>query len=626
MASPSEEAADAFAEAAALAAQPAVDAPTRPDTAAEMLTPVESSASAITTWLLGGGVVASILIVGGLGLAVLDGGGAVEMATAPQASTNASQVVETSAPVSDDVTPMREAEGLLAADPSAQLAQKPVLDPEHKSISEEDGESAASALPAASSTAEPDSTLTTNAVEEEVGAEPAPATDGGESERPSVLRFDPLDFDPAQLTLGSATGTSNDKVSASVQQNPPDESATPVEAIDSEQDVADLPDVRAEIPSVTMRLGPIARGETNPVQVAQQFALRVESLAATGMSIDRFVAFVSDLAAVPITIDPLALELAGVSPRTAVAVQTSGVTLEELAQNGLSKQRLELVDHDGRIRLELAKGGERSTKRYDVADLMAPGAADASEIARVVERFVSPTTWQSGVGSDKLAVEGKKLRVDQTKSVHHELLIFCERWRMARGLAQRNQYLSGRLTITSPYPQVDAKLRGRTTFTFLPWTRLDDVVRHWEQSTGMTMLVDWTRLADEELAPSTPIACSAVDRPWNEALGEIFEPLGLAWWAVDSQTIQITTQDALDTIERTEFYVVSKEMRDKFDSKEAFLESLQSDLQQHVATSGQLQCNSMWTPSGRLIVRGTPAVHRYLSKQLSSHRPVVEVS
>ena len=134
------------------------------------------------------------------------------------------------------------------------------------------------------------------------------------------------------------------------------------------------------------------------------------------------------------------------------------------------------------------------------------------------------------------------------------------------------------------------------------------------------MLVDWTRLADEELAPSTPIACSVVDRPWNEALGEIFEPLGLAWWAVDNQTIQITTQDALDRIERTEFYVVSKDMREKFDSQEAFLESLQSGLQQHVGdeagnTPAQFQVDA---PSGRLIVRGTPAVQRYLAERLSS--------
>ena len=325
---------------------------------------------------------------------------------------------------------MREAEGVLAADPSAQVAQKPVLNPEQESIPEEDGESAASESPATGSTSELDGAPTANAAEEEVEAEPAPATDGGESARPAVLRFDPLDFDPAQLTLGSATGTSNDQVSASLQENPPDEGETPVEAIDLEQEAADLPDVRAEIPSVTVRLGPIARGETNPVQVAQQFALRVESLAATDMSVERFVAFVSDLAAVPITIDPLALELAGVSPRTAVAVQTGGVTLEELARNGLSKQRLELADHDGRMRLELSKWGERSTKRYDVSDLMAPGAADATEVARVVERFVAPTAWQSGVGSDKLAVEGKKLRVEQSKSVHHELLIFCERWRI----------------------------------------------------------------------------------------------------------------------------------------------------------------------------------------------------
>jgi hypothetical protein len=496
------------------------------------------------------------------------------------------------------------------------------LGPGQESIPEVDGESAASELPAASSTAEPDSAPTTNAAEEdEVKADPARATDGGESARPSVLRFDPLDFDPAQLTLGSATRMSNDTPSTSVQANTPDESEMPVEAIDLEQETADLPDVRAEIPSVTVRLGPLARGETNPVQVAQQFALRVESLTATDMSVEKFVAFVSDLAAVPITIDPLALELAGVSPRTELAVQTGGVTLEELARNGLSKLRLELAEHDGRIRLALAKGGERSTKRYDVSDLMAPGAVDASEVASVVERFVSPTALQSGAGSDRLRVEGKKLRLDQSKSVHHELLIFCERWRLARGLKQRSQYPVKLLPIASPYPPVEAKLSNNTTFTFLPWTRLDDVVHNWQQSTGLTMLVDWTRLADEELAPSTPIACSAVDRPWNEALREIFEPLGLAWWAVDGRTIQITTTDALDTIERTEFYVISKELRDKFDSQETFLQALQSELQQHVGgkagdTPAQFHVDA---PSGRLIVRSAPAVHRYLAARLSSN-------
>ena len=140
VASPSEEAADAFAEAAALAAQSAVDVPTRPDTGAEMLTPVEPSASAITTWLLGAGVVASILIVGGLGVAVLNGGSAVEMAAAPwrrRKHRKLSRLRRRSPTLRHLYNRPR-----VCWRPThrAQVAQKPVLDPEQESIPDEDGE------------------------------------------------------------------------------------------------------------------------------------------------------------------------------------------------------------------------------------------------------------------------------------------------------------------------------------------------------------------------------------------------------------------------------------------------------------------------------------------------------
>jgi hypothetical protein len=623
VAAPSEAAAEAFAEAATLTAHSAVEQSTPADTAAEIVTSVEQSASTITTWLLGGGVVAAVLVVGGLGVAMLNGSSAVDEAVVPKSSTDATQVIEASTPDANRETRDQADENALA-DASLQVTQKPVLAPDQESVSDVEGEQGVNESPARDGadglTTPPESTQDQNtlaASADENGLPPPATTDKGESERPAVLRFDPLDFDPDQLSFSSTAGTSNEKVSASVPEGAAANVPATEDAIATEQEVTDRPEVPGENPSVTVRLGPIARGETNPVQMARQFAMRVESLAATGMSLEQFVAFVSDLAAVPITIDPVALDLAGVSPRAAVAVQTRGVTLEELARNGLSKHRLELVDQDSHMRLALAKGTQRSTKRYDVSDLTPQNAADAGEVARIVERFVSPATWRAG-GGGTIDVEGKKLRVDHARSVHHELLIFCERWRMARGLAQRSQYPADRLSIASPYSQVDAKLSEHTTFTFLPWTRLDEVVRHWKQATDLTILVDWSQLSTEELTPSSPIACSAIDRPWSEALKEIFEPLGLAWWAVNGQTIQVTTQDSLDRIERTEFYVVPKTMREQFDSKEAFLESLQSNLRQHIGDKldkGQLQMH-VDVPSGRLIVRATPAVHRYLSQRL----------
>jgi hypothetical protein len=176
------------------------------------------------------------------------------------------------------------------------------------------------------------------------------------------------------------------------------------------------------------------------------------------------------------------------------------------------------------------------------------------------------------------------------------------------------------LSIESPNATIQASLSRAATFTFLPWTRLDDVVGHWQRETGVTMLVDWRQLADVELLPSSPIACSAADRPWHEALDKILEELGLVWLAVDGQTIQITTGIAGEACQRTEFYRVPRALRAKFAGDQALIDALQAELQDH-AGDNAAAVNSVVMqldgPSGRLIVRGTPLVHRALAQQFS---------
>jgi hypothetical protein len=352
----------------------------------------------------------------------------------------------------------------------------------------------------------------------------------------------------------------------------------------------------------------------------------VESLAVNGMPLKHFVGTVSEMAGVSITLDPVAMELAGASPLSQVSVQANGVTLEKLLRDTLAKQRLELVERDGQSRIELADHRARSTKKYEVADLLEPGAADASGIARLVEEFVSPQTWQKAGGEGTIESDGTSIRVDQAKSVHHELLIFCERLRLARGLSQRTKYPADRLPIDSPYGAIATKLGQHTTFTFLPWTRLSDVFRHWEQSSGLTILVDWTRLAEMELSPSTPAACSAIDRTWNEALSEILSQLGLAWWAADRQSIQITTREAIDNIQRVEFHSVPRQLRDQFASDDALLESLEDEVRNNIGAANFQDSLRMKldSPSRRLIVRGTPDVHRYLSERFGSADAVAQ--
>jgi hypothetical protein len=202
------------------------------------------------------------------------------------------------------------------------------------------------------------------------------------------------------------------------------------------------------------------------------------------------------------------------------------------------------------------------------------------------------------------------------------VLIFCERLRLARGLAARSRYPTALLSADSAYKKLAPKFKQRTTFTFLPWTRLADVLRHWQEESGVTIVADWAALTDAELGPSAPIACSAIDRTWEDALDGVLAPLGLAWWAVNGETIQITSREALNDIQRIEFYAVPKSLRGQFASNEALIDSLAGEVRTSATDSRapleatQLELDK---PSGRLIVLATPQVHRFLSRRL--HAP-----
>jgi hypothetical protein len=417
---------------------------------------------------------------------------------------------------------------------------------------------------------------------------------------PPVLRFDPLDFDPARLSLTGAASSDPQPSSGSIDDDPTSD-------LDVERE-EELGEVEADVlpppagdQTLHVRLGPMPSEPPRSNAAGEQLALRVDSLELYDVPLARFIELLSDIGGGPITLDPMALELAGVSPRAAVSIQAKEGTLESLLKDALSKRRLDCIEHNGQMRIVLRNGGAKRVVDYEVKDL---AGADANDFAAKIRRFVAPATWQEAGGEGAVDLDGTTLHVEQAQAVHHEILIFCERLRMARGLARRSRYPAERLSIAEPYEAISAKLHERTTFTFLPWERFADVVQYWQQETGLAILVDWSALAAAELGRSSPIACSAIDRPWQAAFDGIFEPLNLAWWAVDGETIQITTRDALAEIQRVEFYTVPESLRNQLASGELLAELS--------ATSWELD-----GPSGRLIVLAPPTAHRALSQRFA---------
>jgi hypothetical protein len=436
------------------------------------------------------------------------------------------------------------------------------------------------------------------------------------------MKFDPLDFDPSRLSFSASEPAAAEADASSV----PADGEPSIEAVETAtEEVA--PPVAAPVidRSLTVQLGPMPDDSSvSPRRTAEQLSMQLESLKVADMPLQRFVEVVSDLADVGVTLDPHELELAGVVPTQPISIDAKETSVEALLRDVLAKQRLDLMDRDGRIGIALSGADRRKAVVYDVADLA--GDADATPLARMIERFVEPESWKPAGGTGAIAVEGAKLRIEQTQRVRHELLIFIERLRLARGLSQRSRYPAAMLRVTSPYERL-TKLNERTTFTFLPWARLGDVFRYWEEFSGITVLVDWHALADLELQPSSHISCSANERSWTDALDGILEPLGLGWWAVNAETIQITIRERLADIQRVEFYTVTKQFREQFASSSALVESLQTQIwgtdanEAHGAEPPVIQLDE---PSGRLIVRATPDEHRLLAQRLqaAANQPV----
>jgi hypothetical protein len=438
-----------------------------------------------------------------------------------------------------------------------------------------------------------------------------------------VLKFDPLDFDPDHLSLGSTsskpTALPPPAPTGSISANAATDAAPSAKA-----DINDKPPVPgnllpppvdANLP-IKSRRGPIVDDPSRAVTAAERLATRVKSLSLAEMPLARFAEILSAMTGVPITLDPITLELNGVSPRDPVSANATDMTLDKILRDALAAHRLELVDQNGAAFVAIPDATQQRSVDFDVKDL-APGG-DASGVAGLVERFVAPTIWKTAGGNGSIKVDGTTLHVDAPLLARREALIFCERLRLARGLQRRSKYPAALLTIESPLEKLGPILDKPTTFTFMPWTRIADVVHQWQELTGITILVDWSALADAEFTPSSTVACSAIDRPWSESLDGVLTPLGLGWWAVDGQTIQITTLDGLERFERVEFYPISPKLREQYAKDDALLTALQEAVSSRPGDHADARpCElTVDQPGGRLIVRASPLVHRFLYEWL----------
>ncbi len=364
-----------------------------------------------------------------------------------------------------------------------------------------------------------------------------------------------------------------------------------------------------------VRRGPVDHQPGHGRDLSAQLAIPIASTEILAMPLAGWLNLVSDLMAVPITLDPHGLLVAGLAADRPITISTGDTTSGELLEQALVKHRLHFVEKSGQLSVISQESERPRTSSYDVKELLSPGTTDAAPVAAWVQQLVAPNSWARQGGTGSIQAKGSTLEVEHQHGVQVQVLVLLERMLLARGLPNKSRYPTDRLSIEPTYLLLQPKLQQARTVNFLPWAELRNVLRYVQQAWDVTVLIDWQSLADVQLEPTSLVACSVGEQSWDGFFEQVFKPLGLTWRPLDEGTLQITSQATAQTARWIEFYPVKDLVRDRYSATNSLVEAIASDL--HEAELAE--CEFVYDPGSKhLLVLANAAAHHALTVRLAA--------
>jgi hypothetical protein len=361
--------------------------------------------------------------------------------------------------------------------------------------------------------------------------QPEPKLVINEADEPRVARkYDPLQLDPEQLDLTTVSA------GAAADSAPSEEASEPPAA-----------EPKADAAAPVIDQSPVKlsekRAATGGRSAETQLKHVLPAVNVKDMPLLNFLALMSQLTGVPVSIAPEQLQMAGISAGRPVSANIATKSIGEILAEVLGPLHLEARADGEQIILVRQHGDQIRGIDYPVDDL----GISHTELAQWIEQLVAPETWKSVGGPGTITVDGNKLHIEQAQQVQYEVLIFLERIRLAKEKPLRSKFPERLLSARSYNATLAEQLAAPAIFTFSHETPLADVFLYWQTEMGLPVFVDWPALATAKLWPDSRITCRSANEPWHIALDKVLEPLGLGWRAVSGGGIQITSREIIDT-------------------------------------------------------------------------------
>jgi hypothetical protein len=232
-----------------------------------------------------------------------------------------------------------------------------------------------------------------------------------------------------------------------------------------------------------------------------------------------------------------------------------------------------------------------------------------ADLAELVQKFVAPDSWKMQGGQGTIEIEEGSFRITQTIAVHHEIVIFCEKLRLARGLPQRSKLDARRVQLASASVQAKTSLGKLVSANFHDPTTLAQVLDTIGVRADVDILLDRRALAAAGMSDKLEVSYAIEKQTLEAALDGLLRPLGLGFRAIDSRTLQVSTQKDLDHSLQWEIYPIGKLLSVELTGAQLIAITKQAVAPSSWASHGQIFYDA---PSKALIVSQSPAVHAAL--------------
>ena len=302
-----------------------------------------------------------------------------------------------------------------------------------------------------------------------------------------------------------------------------------------------------------------------PVDVAARMADVLPGIELSDVPLVRAIEILADMSTLPITLDPDAMRLLGVAPRDPISLRLDATTIGRALQAVAAKRGLAVTVDNGQVIVTLP-AEQRETLRtvpYTVSDLTGDEKAVAAELAALLRRLVAPDSWKGGGGRGTVEPKDRLLTVTQTREVHRQVLVFCEKLRNARQKPLRSHDRPEQFTLTTRTGQARAMLDRQVTVNFYEPAPLGKILDFLAKATDSDILIDHAALAAAETSDRVETSLSVEKRPLRAVLDELLRPLGLAYRAVGPNVLQVTSAGAADERLELEFYPIGRRLAEE---------------------------------------------------------------